>query len=193
MQVRAAIYARVSTSDQSPQMQLEALREYAERRGFAVVSEFVDHGVSGTKTSRPQLDRLMDAARKRAVDVVCVFRFDRMARSCVHLLRVLEEFNALGVEFVSYSENLDTSTPMGQAMFTIMGALAQLERDVLVERSVEGQRRARARGKHVGRPRLEINPDRVTALRDQGKSQREIAAALGVSRKVVRRVLREAA
>lgn len=190
---RCALYARVSTAEQSPQMQVDALREYAERRGLVIEDEFIDVGVSGAKTTRPELDRLMNAARKRAIDVVLVYRFDRMARSTTHLLRVLEEFTSLGVEFISFAENLDTSSPMGRAMFTIIGALAELERNLIIERSVEGQRRARARGKHIGRPRLDINPDRVLSLKANGMSQRQIAATLGISRTVVRRVLEEAA
>jgi len=190
---RCALYARVSTADQSPQMQVDALREYAERRGLVIQDEFIDVGVSGAKATRPELDRLMNAARKRAVDVVLVYRFDRMARSTTHLLRVLEEFTSLGVEFISFAENLDTSSPMGRAMFTIISALAELERNLIIERSVEGQRRARARGKHVGRPRLDVDPERVLSLRGEGLSQREIASALGISRKVVRRILTEAA
>lgn len=146
---RAAIYARVSTvAGQSPQMQIEVLREYAARRGLRVASDFVDHGVSGVRAHRPGLDRLMAGAHQRAFDVVLVYRFDRFARGVRHLVTALEEFQALGVEFVSYSESLDTSTPMGRAMFAIVAALAALERDIIVERSVEGQRRARARHAH---------------------------------------------
>lgn len=189
---RAAIYARVSTADQSPQMQLDALREYAARRGFGTAAEFIDHGVSGTNSRRPELDKLMDSARKRRVDVVLVYRFDRMARSTTHLLRVLEEFTALGIEFISFAENLDTSTPMGKAMFTVIGALAELERNLVVERSTEGQRRARARGKHVGRPRKAVDADMIVYLRQrEGLSIRAIAARLGVSTTIVQRALRE--
>lgn len=191
-ETRVGIYARVSTQDQSPEMQLEALREYAERRGWSVVGEYVDHGVSGTKERRPALNRLMDAARKRTLDAVLVFRFDRFARSTSHLLRVLDEFGRLGVDFVSYGENLDTSTSMGRAMFTIIGALAELERSLIVERSVEGQRRAKARGKHVGRPRTEVDQDFVLHLRRSGLSLRAISERIGTSTSVVRRVLREA-
>lgn len=188
---RAAIYARVSTvAGQSPQMQLDVLREFAARRGLEVAAEFVDHGVSGVRDQRPELDRLMTAARQRAVDVVLVYRFDRFARGVRHLVTALEEFQALGVEFVSYSESLDTSTPMGRAMFAIVAALAALERDLIVERSVEGQRRARARGTHVGRPRRQVDEDRVVRLRDEGMSVRAVARALGVSRTVVERVER---
>jgi DNA invertase Pin-like site-specific DNA recombinase len=189
---RAVIYARVSTlAGQSPQMQLDVLREYAIRRELEIVEEFIDHGVSGARDQRPELDRLMSAARQRAFDVVLVYRFDRFARSVRHLVTALDEFHALGVEFVSYSESLDTSTPMGRAMFSIIAALAELERNIIIERSVEGQRRARARGTHVGRPRRAIDEARVLELRAEGVSVRSVARALGVSRTVVERVMRE--
>lgn len=176
MGTRAAIYARVSTvAGQSPQMQLDVLREYAGRRGLEVVGEFVDHGVSGARDQRPKLDLLMAGARQRAFEVVLVYRFDRFARSVRHLVTALDEFQALGLEFVSYGESLDTSTPMGRAVFSIVAALAQLERDLVVERSVEGQRRARARGVHVGRPPREVDVERVLALRGEGVSLRAIA------------------
>jgi len=172
-------------------MQLDVLREYAARRELQVVAEFVDHGVSGARDHRPELDRLMLGARQRAFDVVLVYRFDRFARGVRHLVTALDEFQALGVEFVSYSESLDTRTPMGRAMFSIIAALAELERNVVVERSVEGQRRARARGVHVGRPRRAVDVARVLRLRDEGKSLRAIASATGASRTVVTRVVSE--
>ena len=191
MGTRAAIYARVSTLvGQSPQMQLDVLREYATRRELVVVAEFVDQGVSGARDHRPELDQLMAGARRRAFDMVLVYRFDRFARGVRHLVTALDEFQALGVEFVSYSESLDTSTPMGRAMFSILAALAELERNIVVERSVEGQRRARARGKHVGRPRREVDAARVLVLRAEGKSLRAIARATGASRTVIARVVR---
>lgn len=193
MTTRAALYARVSTlAGQSPQMQIDALREYATRRGLEIIAEYVDHGVSGTKDRRPELDRLMDASRKRRHDLVLVYRFDRMARSTTHLLRVLEEFEGLGIQFISFAENLDTSTPMGRAMFTIIGALAELERNLIVERSTEGQRRARARGKHIGRPRAEVDVDLVLRLHARSMSVREIARLVGVGKHVVTRVLADA-
>ncbi len=173
-------------------MQLDVLREFADRRELEVIAEFVDHGASGARERRPALNELMDAARKRQFDIVLVYRFDRWARSLRHLVTSLDEFDALGIDFVSYSESLDTSTPMGRAMFSIIGALAELERRIVAERSVEGQRRARARGKHVGRPRREVDERRILQLRDEGQSLREIARATGVSRTVVTRVVREA-
>jgi DNA invertase Pin-like site-specific DNA recombinase len=190
---RAAIYARVSTlTGQSPQMQLDVLREYAARRELEIVAEFVDHGVSGARDHRPELDRLMLGVRQRVFDVVLVYRFDRFARGVRHLVTALDEFQALGVEFVSYSESLDTSTPMGRAMFSIVAALGELERNIVVERSVEGQRRARARGTHIGRPRRAVDEARIMRLRAEGVSVRGVARALGVSRTVVERVLRVA-
>ncbi|MGE0709025.1 MAG: recombinase family protein [Planctomycetota bacterium] len=188
--MRTAIYARVSTTDQSAQMQLDALREHAKHRGLEIVAEHVDHGISGTKDSRPELNKLMDAARKRQLDLVLVYRFDRFARSVKHLVLALEEFQALGVKFVSYAENLDTSTPMGKAMFSIIAALAELERNLIVERSMEGQRRARARGVHVGRPATEVDEDEIRYLKGKGLSVRAIATKLQVGKNVVCRVLR---
>lgn len=191
---RAAIYARVSTvAGQSPQMQLDALREYAAHRKLDVFKELVDHGVSGARDRRPALDELMCAARRRQFDVILVYRFDRFARSVRHLVTALDEFQALDVEFVSYTESVDTSTPLGRALFSIVAALAELERSLVVERSVEGQRRARARGQHIGRPRREVDARRVLELSRKGTSVRAIARATGISRTVVTRVVREVA
>lgn len=191
---RVAIYARVSTiTGQSPQMQLDVLREHAARRGLTVEEEFVDHGASGARERRPALDALMAAARQRRVDVVLVYRFDRFARSVRHLVSALDEFAALGVEFVSYGESFDTTTPIGRAMFSIVAALAELERSIVIERSVEGQRRARARGKHVGRPRRQVDEPLLVELRAAGLSLRAMARRTGVSRTVITRVLRERA
>lgn len=172
-------------------MQLDALREYAAHRDLDVVTELVDHGVSGARARRPALDRLMAAARQRRFDVVLVYRFDRFARSVRHLVSALDEFQVLGVDFVSYAESMDTSTPVGRAMFSIVAALAELERSLIVERSVEGQRRARARGRHVGRPRSQVDEQQILALRGAGTSLRAIARKTGVSRTVVTRVVRE--
>jgi DNA invertase Pin-like site-specific DNA recombinase len=152
--MRAAIYARVSTSDQSTVMQISALREYIERRGWKLVEEYIDEGVSGSRECRPALDRLAADARRRAFDAVVVFRFDRFARSVSHLARALDEFRALGIEFVSLHEAVDTSTPMGRAMFHIAGAFAELEREIIRERVKAGLANAKRRGRKVGRPRV---------------------------------------
>src|ERR1700745_687180 len=178
--MRVAIYARVSTKDQSCDLQLRDLRAYCAARGFASVREFVDVGESGAKDSRPQLNELMAAARKRQFDVVMVWRFDRFARSTKHLLLALEEFRSLGIQFISYHENIDTSSPLGQALFTIVSAVAQLERDLIRERVSAGIPKARASGKQLGRPRRAVNHDEVWRLRSEGASLREIATKLGV-------------
>src|SRR5713101_56414 len=155
MTTRAAIYARVSTigNGQSPEMQLRELREYCERRGWQIAGEYVDSGISGAKDSRPELNRLLADAHRRRFDSVVVWKFDRFARSVSHLLRALETFKALGIEFVSLSEQVDTSTPMGKMVFTVLGAVAELERSLIVERVKAGLRNARAKGRRLGRPR----------------------------------------
>jgi len=131
---KVAIYARVSTSEQSTDSQLLDLRRYVRERGWHLYREYTDNGVSGTKDSRPALNELMNDAKKRRFDVVLVWRFDRFARSTKHLILALEEFKNLGIDFVSYQENIDTSSPLGSAIFTIISAVAQLERDIIAER-----------------------------------------------------------
>jgi DNA invertase Pin-like site-specific DNA recombinase len=167
--VRAALYARVSTSNngQDPSMQTRELREYCERRGWKVSGEFVDEGISGTKDSRPELNRLMADAHRRRFDAVVVWRFDRFARSVSHLLRALENFKALGIEFVSISEQVDTSTPTGKMVFTVLGAVAELERSLIAERVKAGLRNARAKGKRLGRPRVVVDAARITERRER--------------------------
>jgi DNA invertase Pin-like site-specific DNA recombinase len=184
--MRVVIYARVSTKDQSCDLQLRDLRAYCAARGFSVQREYVDSGESGAKDSRPQLNELMDAARKRQFDAVVVWRFDRFARSTKHLLLALEEFRSLGIQFTSYQENIDTTSPLGQALFTIVSAVAQLERDLIRERVSAGIRNARACGKQFGRPRRIVNHDDVRRLRSEGASLRQIAAKLGVGYGTVR-------
>ncbi len=192
-QTRAAIYARVSTvgHGQNPETQLVELRRVAAQRGWAAV-EYVDEGVSGAVAERAALDRLMCDARKGKLDVVAVARFDRMARSVAHLLSALEEFRALGVEFISVAEAIDTSTPMGKMVFTVIGAVAELEREIIRERVVAGVRRAQAAGKHCGRPRVDVDMRPVYALLNEGRSKREVARILGLSDATLRRRLRDA-
>jgi DNA invertase Pin-like site-specific DNA recombinase len=180
--MRVAIYARVSTANngQDPTMQTRELREYAERRGWTVAAEYVDVGISGTKEKRPELDRLMADAHRRKFDVVAVWKFDRFARSVSHLLRALDTFRVLGIEFVSLSESLDTATPAGRMVFTVLGAVAELERSLIVERVKAGLRNARAKGKRLGRPRRVIDTQRIAALRAQGLGWKRIAGELEV-------------
>src|SRR5664280_1572508 len=188
---RAAIYARVSTCEQSTESQLRDLRQYVAARGYTAV-EYVDTGFSGAKQNRPALDRLMDDARKRRFDCILVGRFGRFARSTKHLLLALEEFRGLGVQFISYQENIDTTSPLGQALFTIVSAVAQLDRDLIRERVRAGLRNARAKGKVFGRPRRIVNADELLRLKTEGASLRQIAAALGIGYGTVRARLQQA-
>lgn len=188
--MRAAFYCRVSTNGngQSPEMQVRELREYCERRGWEVAGEYVDTGVSGTKERRPELDKLMTDAHKRRFDVVAVWKFDRFARSVSHLLRALETFKALGIEFVSYSEQMDTSTPTGKMIFTVLGAVGELERSLIVERVRAGLRNARAKGKRIGRPKVTVNTSQIASLRRQGLSWAAIGERLKVGEATVYRI-----
>ena len=162
-------------------MQTRELRDYCERRGWSVAGEYVDAGICGAKDRRPELDRLMSDAHKRRFDVVAVWKFDRFARSVTHLLRALDTFRVLGIEFVSLSESLDTATPAGRMVFTVLGAVAELERTLIAERVRAGLRNARAKGKRLGRPRVAVDAAQVARLRASGLSWPKIASELGVS------------
>jgi DNA invertase Pin-like site-specific DNA recombinase len=179
---RAVLYSRVSTLNhgQDPEVQSREIREYCQRRGWPLVEEYVDAGISGAKERRPQLDRLIADAHKRKFEVVVVWKFDRFARSVSHLLRALETFRALGIEFVSLSEQVDTSTPTGKMIFTVLGAVAELERSLIAERVRAGLRNARAKGKRLGRPSKQVNVVQIAVLRAQGVPWRRIGAQLGV-------------
>ena len=186
---KIAIYARVSTSEQSTDSQLLDLRRYTRERGWTIFREYTDNGVSGSVDSRPALNELMNDAKKRRFDAVLCWRFDRFARSTKHLILALEEFRNLGVDFVSYQENIDTSSPLGSAIFTIISAVAQLERDIIAERVKAGLRRAKENGKKLGRPRVSVDPQQLRELRSKGLSLRAIAKETGVSRTTVSDVL----
>ena len=190
MTIRVAIYARVSTVNhgQDVSMQTRELRQFAEARGWHVAGEYIDAGVSGAKDSRPELNRLMADAHKRRFDVVCVWRFDRFARSVSHLLRALETFKALGIDFVSYSEQMDTSTPAGKMVFTVLGAVAELERSLIVERVRAGLRNARAKGKRLGRPRVAVDAAKNSPPARPGAFVGEGAAELGIGEGTVYRL-----
>ena len=179
---RAVLYARVSTNNgQDPELQSREIREYCLRRGWPLVGEYVDLGISGAKERRPELDRLIADAHRRKFEVVVVWKFDRFARSVSHLLRALETFRALGIEFVSLSEQVDTSTPTGKMVLTVLGAVAELERSLIAERVRAGLRNARAKGKRLGRPTKHVDPAAVALLRSQGLPWRRVGARLGVS------------
>jgi DNA invertase Pin-like site-specific DNA recombinase len=194
-QRRAALYARVSTKNngQDPETQLIALRDFATARGFEIAGEYVDVGISGAKDRRPELDRLMANARRRKIDAVLVARFDRFARSTKHLVLALEEFSALGVDFISLNESVDTSTPMGKMVFTVIGAVAELERSLIRERVVMGLERAKRQGKVLGRPKALVDRDKIAQLRTKGLSLRQIASELMVSKDKAARILRASA
>jgi DNA invertase Pin-like site-specific DNA recombinase len=188
--MRVALYTRVSTAQQSDEMQRRELRAFAQARGWAIAAEFSDVGWSGAKERRPGLDGLMAAARKRQLDAVLVWRFDRFARSTRHLLLALEEFRALGVGFISYQESVDTGSPLGEAMFTIISAIAQLERSLIRERINAGLAHAKAKGVRVGRPRRRVDVELARMLRAEGRGLRETARLMGVARGTLYRALR---
>ncbi len=189
---KIAIYARVSTADkgQDPEMQLKDLRQYASARGWKVFGEYVDKGESGAKDRRPQLNRLMEDARKRKIDGILVWRLDRLGRSLKHLILTLDELQSLGVGFVSYNENLDLTSSTGRLMFQLLGAFAEFERNLIKERVVAGLANARAKGKKLGRPAKTINVDKMIALRTQGYTLRAIADVMGVSHAFVNKTLK---
>ena len=181
--MKIAIYTRVSTQDQSVDMQITDLRRYCDQRSLEVYKEYSDQGISGVKDRRPALDELMSDAKKKKFDAVLCWRFDRFARSTKHLITALEEFRHLGIDFISYQENIDTSYPLGKAMFAIVSAIAELERNILLERVRAGLRRARENGAILGRPRrLDLNVKELRKMRDKEKlSLRQIAKRVKAS------------
>jgi len=189
--MKAVIYARVSTTGngQSPEMQIREFAEFCDRRRWTAAGEYVDEGISGAKEKRPALDRLMADAHRRRFDVVVVWKFDRFARSVSHLLRALEAFQALGIEFVSLTEGIDTSTPAGKMVFTVLGAVAELERSLIAERVKAGLRNAKAKGKKLGRPRTVVDAARIAKLRANGASWRDVCEQTGLSKGTAQRAL----
>jgi DNA invertase Pin-like site-specific DNA recombinase len=186
----AFLYARVSTSDkgQDPAMQLREMQEFSTRRGWQ--SEiFADAGYSGSKLNRPELDRMMALCRRRKCDVVVVYRFDRFARSLKHLVDALAEFDALGIQFVSLHENVDTTTAQGRLLFQIFGAIAEFERSLIRERVVSGMKHARSRGIHLGRPRRVADTEKIRSLRARGETWQRVAHLTGVSPATAKRRL----
>jgi DNA invertase Pin-like site-specific DNA recombinase len=195
----AAIYARVSTCDkgQDPMMQTRELRDYCKRRNWRLFNQYIDHGYSGAKDSRPALDRLLRDAHRKRFDVVIVWKFDRFARSVSHLLHAFETFRALGIEFVSLSEQLDTATPAGKLVFTILGAVSELERAVIAERVRAGIRNARANGIRIGRPPLRSFSDEEirairAARRKERVSVRQLAKQYGTTQWMIQKLAKAA-
>jgi DNA invertase Pin-like site-specific DNA recombinase len=188
---RAVLYSRVSTGDQHLETQLLDLRELAKQRGLEVVREYTDV-ISGAKAKRPGLDQLMADARRRRFDVVLVAAFDRIARNVRHFLDVLDELNHIGIQFISLRENIDTGGPLGRAMLTIIGAIAELERSLIVERVKSGMRRAKLEGRRIGRAPLNIDREQVVEDRRSGMSLTKVAMKHRISRASVCRLVREA-
>ncbi len=188
---RVALYARVSTlhGQQDPEMQLSELREYAIRRGLSIHEEYVDQGVSGSKESRPALNRLMSEAQRCRFDAVLVWKIDRFGRSLKHLVNSLADLSAYGIAFISLRDNLDLSTPSGRLMFQIIGAMAEFERALIQERVRAGLRNAKAKGKRIGRPRQLVDSSRVLELRAEGLSWRAISKRLKLGMGTVYRAL----
>jgi DNA invertase Pin-like site-specific DNA recombinase len=187
---RAVLYARVSTGDQHPETQLLDLRQMAKQRGYGIVQEYMDT-ISSSKAKRPGLDRLLADARRHRFDVVLVAAFDRMARSTRHFLELLDELNHLGIEFISFRENIDTGGPLGRAIVVIVGAIAELERSLIVERVKAGMRRAKLEGRRIGRAPLDIDREQVVHDRCSGMSLKQVARKYRISRASVVRFVKE--
>ena len=189
--MNAAIYARVSTNNghQNPEMQLRELREFCQRRGWQIHGEYTDNGVSGAREHRPQLDRLLADCRKRLVDAVVVYRYDRFARSLRQLVNALEEFRALGIGFVSLHEGVDTSTPNGRLVFGIFASIAEFERELIRDRVRSGLALAKSRGRRLGRPRVVVDASKVARLRAQGESWAAISEGLGIGKGTAQRAV----
>jgi DNA invertase Pin-like site-specific DNA recombinase len=179
--MRVGLYARVSTlHGQHPEMQLSELREYASRRGWKVVGEYTDEGTSGSKESRPELNRLMADVHSRKFEVILVWKIDRFGRSLRHLVNALADLDSYGVAFVSLRDNLDLSTPSGRLMFQVIGAMSEFERALIQERVRAGLKNAVAHGKRLGRPRTLVDAARIVALRSAGASWRQVSEQMGI-------------
>jgi DNA invertase Pin-like site-specific DNA recombinase len=186
----AALYMRVSTLDQHPETQLYDLRQMAQQRGYEIVVEYTDT-ISGARARRPGLDQMMRDARRGRFEVVLVWASDRIARSVKHFLDVLDELNRLNIEFISFREQIDTGGPLGRAVVVIIGAIAELERNLIIERVRAGMRRARLEGRHIGRKPLELDRNAILRDRQHGQSLGQLAKSYRVSRATIHRVLRE--
>jgi DNA invertase Pin-like site-specific DNA recombinase len=189
---RAALYVRVSTVDQHPETQLHDLRQLAAQRGLQIVGEYVDHGFSGMRARRPELDRMMEDARRHKFDVLMVWACDRLARSTRHLLQTLDELSGFGIQFLSQREAIDTEGPLGRAIIVIVSAMAELERCIIIERVRAGMRRAKLEGRQIGRSRLDVNREQIVLDRRSGMSLTQVAKRHNISRASVCRLMKEA-
>jgi DNA invertase Pin-like site-specific DNA recombinase len=189
---KAAIYVRVSTPDQHVESQLYDLRELAAQKGYEVVHEYEDRGVCGQKARRPGLDALMADARRKKFSIVLVVAFDRIARSTRNFLQIIDELDSMGIEFISRREGVATGDAMGRLFMTIISAIAELERSLVVERVKSGMRRAKLEGRQIGRSRLDINREQVVSDRRAGLSLTVVAKKHSISRASVCRLMKEA-
>ncbi len=188
---KVGLYARTSTArDQNPRMQIDELRVMAKQRGWQIVGEYVDHGVSGSKDRRPELDRLHRDVVLGKIEIVACYRFDRYARSLKHLVTAMEEFQVRGIDFVSIHDAVDTSTPSGKFIFHIFAAMSEFEKELIRERVMSGLQAARRRGEKLGRPRVRVDIARALSMRSQGKSYRDIARTLGIGVGTVHRAIK---
>lgn len=188
--MKTAIYARISTSDKKQDLdtQLLPLKEYVASRGWNVYEVYTDQ-ISGSKESRPGLNKMMEDAHRRKFDILLVWRFDRFARSTKQLILALDTFRSLGINFISYQESVDTTTPTGQLMFTLLASFAQFERSIIQERVRAGLEKARAKGKTLGRPKATIDMKKLNDMRNQGMSLRQISEQLGIPRSTLSKYL----
>ena len=187
--MRVALYARCSTADQSVDLQLDGLRDYARMRGFTLVEEYVDEGISGARSRRPALDQLLAAAHRRRFDGVLIWKLDRLARSVRHLVNVAADLESLGIDLIVLDQGIDTSTSAGRFLFHTLGAVGELERDLIRERTVAGLAAAKRRGKRLGRPRVHVPRAKAHALLAEGRSVSEVARSLGIARSTLQRAL----
>lgn len=188
---RVIIYARVSTKEQNVDMQLSDLRSYAELRKLRVVEVYIDYA-SGAKSDRVNYQKLFNDVRKRKTDVVLVWKFDRFARSTKELINALEEFNSLGVDFISYKENVDTSTPAGKILFTMISAFAEFERSIIRERVIAGMEKAKARGARIGRPKIPpFTKQKIILLKERGLTYKEIIKQMKISKSAYYKIIKE--
>jgi len=188
---RVIIYARVSTKEQNVDMQLSDLKSYAELRKLRVVEVYIDYA-SGAKSDRVNYQKLFNDVRKRKTDVVLVWKFDRFARSTKELINALEEFNSLGVDFISYKENVDTSTPAGKILFTMISAFAEFERSIIRERVIAGMEKAKARGARIGRPKIPpFTKQKVIMLKERGLTYKEIIKQVKISKSAYYEIVKQ--
>ncbi len=187
-----AIYARVSTDKQKVDMQLNELRQFAARSGWTIYEEYIDQNFTGANTNRPAFKEMMEAARKRRFDMLLVWKLDRLSRSLKDLINTIDELGSSGIDFISYDNNLDTSTPTGKLVFQIVGAVAEFEKDIIRERVVAGLAAARNKGKQLGRPPIHRDAyDKAVKMRSEGLSFRKIGKALGIDEGTIRKRIKK--